>query len=95
MAKKTIFGIIFLIFCLFSTSKGLIFNVPAHYTECFFEVLDVGVEVRITYFVTQGGNNDIDFEVFFFFFMFFYYFLVFYLFFWFFFILLSGKNEIF
>jgi len=63
MQHDKFFTLAILLWSLLSLSEGVIFSVPAHNTECFYEQLEVGHDVRITYFVTQGGNNDIDFEV--------------------------------
>ncbi|KAI8098926.1 emp24/gp25L/p24 family/GOLD-domain-containing protein [Halteromyces radiatus] len=50
-------------FCLFATINALSVDIQPHSEECFFEDLDVGDKLTVSYQVGEGGNLDIDFMI--------------------------------
>ncbi|KAI9020749.1 supernatant protein factor C-terminal domain-containing protein [Phycomyces nitens] len=49
--------------CLLSTAFGISVDVPPHGKECFYEDLNIGDKMTVSYQVGEGGNLDIDFWI--------------------------------
>lgn len=55
--------LVLLLACLLHTAHPASINIPAHGKECFFEELNKGDRMTITFQVGEGGNLDVDFWV--------------------------------
>ncbi|KAI8145583.1 emp24/gp25L/p24 family/GOLD-domain-containing protein [Fennellomyces sp. T-0311] len=51
------------IVCLIQSAVAISVDIPAHAQLCFFEELQVGDKMTVTYQVGEGGNLDIDFLI--------------------------------
>ncbi|GAB5586567.1 p24 complex component [Umbelopsis nana] len=63
MQHSRAFILLTLLVCLCQQVASLAVNVRANTQECFFEDLDVGDKMTITFQVGDGGNLDIDFWI--------------------------------
>ncbi|RUS15407.1 COPII-coated vesicle protein [Endogone sp. FLAS-F59071] len=53
--------LVLLLACLLHTAHPASINIPAHGKECFFEELNKGDRMTVTFQVGEGGNLDVDF----------------------------------
>ncbi|CAO3650313.1 unnamed protein product [Cunninghamella blakesleeana] len=50
-------------FCFLTFINAITIDIPAHGAECFFEHLETGDKLTVSYQVGEGGNLDIDFTI--------------------------------
>jgi len=52
-----------LILCVFTTSEGYFITVDAHAEECFFDKVEIGTKLGLTFEISEGGFLDIDVRI--------------------------------
>ncbi|KAI8382307.1 emp24/gp25L/p24 family/GOLD-domain-containing protein [Blakeslea trispora] len=62
MSNKVVLLVVALV-CLLKTALAVNIDIPAHENECFYEELNYGDRLSLTYQVGEGGDYDIDFWV--------------------------------